>query len=140
VDASFQTSVYFTWIKGEKIVMGPVWDFDLGYGNIEYEEYRKPEEWHIRNYWNAYLFKDKIFAERIKEKWRDEHHHFESVLDSIDKISVLLKKSAENNFKRWDILGQKKGWLLESYESYDEVVNDWKNWIIKRIQWIDSHY
>ena len=133
--------------KGEKITMTNTTIIAQGnlpahpyYGNIEYEGYRKPEEWHIRNYWNAYLFKDKIFSERIKEKWRDEHHHFESVLDSIDKISVLLKKSAENNFKRWDILGQKKGWLLESYESYDEVVNDWKNWIIKRIQWIDSHY
>ena len=141
VDASFSTSVYFSWIKGEKIMMGPVWDFDLGFGNIAYEGYRKPEEWHIRNkYWNIYLFDDKIFAEQVKKKWSDEHHLFESVLDSIDKTSARLKKAVKNNFKRWDILGLKKSWLLESYESYDEVVNDWKNWITKRIQWIDSHY
>lgn len=139
-DASFQTSVYFSWIKGEKIMMGPVWDFDLGFGNISYEGYRVPEGWHIRNYWNSYLFDDKVFSSQVKEKWFSEHQLFEAVLDSIDKTSVRLKKAAENNFKRWDILGLVKSWLLESYESYDDVVDDLKDWIVKRIQWIDSQY
>ena len=86
------------------------------------------------------MFDDKVFSSQVKEKWFSEHQLFEAVLDSIDKTSVRLKKAAENNFKRWDILGLVKSWLLESYESYDDVVDDLKDWIVKRIQWIDSQY
>ena len=136
-DAKFYTSVFFIWVKGEKIKMGPVWDFDLAFGNHSYKDFVTIENWHIRNYWNLYLFKDDLFKRKIAEKWNEEHHLFESVLDSIDKSATKLKKAVQNNFKRWDILGVEKGWLRVSYESYDAAVEDLKDWIKQRMKWID---
>ena len=65
-------------------------------------------------------------------------HLFESVLDSIDNVSLKLKSAARNNFKRWDILGESGHWLRKPYESYEEAVNDLKDWIKKRTEWIES--
>ena len=137
-DGYFTTSVYFSWIQGEKIKMGPVWDFDLAYGNHSYEDFNLTEKWHVRNYWNYYLFRDSLYEINTVKKWKENHHLFESVLDSIDDVSLKLKSAARNNFKRWDILGVSKRWLRNSYESYDEAVNDLKNWIKERTKWIDS--
>lgn len=106
--------------------MGPVWDFDL------------TKKWHVRNYWNYYLFRDSLYETNTVKKWKENNHLFESVLDSIDDVSLKLKLAARNNFKRWDILGVSKRWLRNSYESYDDAVNDLKDWIKKRIEWIDS--
>ena len=35
-DARSYSSIYFNYIPGEKIKMGPVWDFDLAFGNVDY--------------------------------------------------------------------------------------------------------
>lgn len=137
-DGYFTTSVYFSWIQGEKIKMGPVWDFDLAYGNHSYENFNLTEKWHVRNYWNYYLFKDSLYEKNTVQKWKDNIHLFESVLDSIDNVSLKLKSAARNNFKRWDILGESGHWLRKPYESYEEAVNDLKDWIKKRTEWIES--
>ena len=118
--------------------MGPVWDFDLAYGNHSYENFNLTEKWHVRNYWNYYLFKDSLYEKNTVQKWKDNIHLFESVLDSIDNVSLKLKSAARNNFKRWDILGESGHWLLKPYESYEEAVNDLKDWIKKRTEWIES--
>ena len=38
VDARWYSSIYFTLIPGEKIKFGPIWDFDLSYGNLNYSD------------------------------------------------------------------------------------------------------
>ena len=136
-DGNFYTSVYFSWVKGEKVKMGPVWDFDLAFGNHQHEELDLTEKWHIQNYWNSYLFEDSLYKKKNKEIWRDNHDLFESVNDSVDIAYAKLKKAASNNFKRWNILKQ-KNFFHKSYDSYKEAVSDLKEWILGRLEWIDS--
>jgi hypothetical protein len=120
--------------------MGPVWDFDLAYGNHSYEDYNLIEKWRSLNYWNLYLLNDLVYKSEILKEWKNNYALFESVKDSIDCTSLMLKKAAQNNFKRWNILTVTKNWLHKSFQSYDEAVVDLKEWINQRIQWIESQF
>lgn len=135
----FYTSVYFSLVLGEKIKMGPIWDFDLAFGNHPDDNIDLVKNWFIRTDWYYYLFKDNSFKQKAQEYWTTHHEIFKSILDSIDTVKNYLEPASKNNFKRWNILRNTEEWLLKkSYSSYDEAVDDLKNWIIERLQWIDS--
>jgi len=139
-DAAFYTSVYFTWVKGEKLRMGPVWDFDLAFGNHHSDELNQVDTWRIRpSYWYRALFRSDDYVEMNELFWRQNYNQFVGVLDSIDICREKLSKSAENNFKKWNILTSTASyWHSKSFSSYDDGVDDLKNWIKERILWIDS--
>jgi hypothetical protein len=150
-DAWFFTSVYFSWVKGGLIRMGPVWDFDLSFGGhsneLAFEEYADihrlpPEEWYIKHfYWNKYLFKDSVICSATKQFWLNNKDEFVRVEKTIDSLYMLLENAANNNFKRWNILKNTDfAYHLKGYDSYNDAVEDLKNWIRKRIIWIDEQY
>ena len=139
-DACFYTSVFFSWVKGEKIMMGPVWDFDLSMANHTSNSVNKAESWQIRNYWNVYLFKDSLYRESIRNVWKMNHKLYESVSDSIDSAYAKIKKAAQNNFKKWNVLSDttSASWKNQAFTSYKESVVYIKNWLSDRIRWIDD--
>ena len=140
-DACFYTSVYFSWVKGGTINMGPVWDFDLAMGNHSSNSANSVDSWQIRNYWNNYLLRDKVYQNEIKKIWNGNLGLFESIRDTIDVLYAKLKNPAVNNFNRWNVLADDSSmaeWKTKKYGSYKESVNSIKDWISKRIQWIDS--
>ena len=138
-DSKFFSSVYFTWTSAGKIRMGPVWDFDLAFGNHYYEGYNSSVGWEIRNYWNTFLFKDSLYRTETESLWVSYRKFFESSIFCIDTLYYKLKKAADNNFKRWPILPENSGyWLHSSYSSYEQPVDDLKVWIRKRFNWIDA--
>ena len=140
-DAGFYTSVYFVWTKGDKIKMGPVWDFDLAAGNAVDECGKKVDDLVIRSsYWNKYLFKDSKYAQMTKDFWNQKYEYFTGILDSIDIYKERLARPAENNFKSWNILEKTSDpWHPESFKTYDDAVEWVKDWLTRRIQWIDNH-
>ena len=47
--------------------MGPLWDFDLAFGNTDYADTRYYEGWWVRyNPWYERLFEDPVFTEMVK--------------------------------------------------------------------------
>ena len=140
LDANFYTSVYFTWAIDGRIFMGPVWDFDLAFGGHNTEKDRLPSEYRLRDhYWNKYLFADADFLQKSRDFWNAHKSVFYSVLDSIDHYLAVLEKAAKNNFKRWDILQSVNNLHHpKAYDSYDEAVQDLKNWTAERFNWIDQ--
>ena len=57
------------------------------------------------------------------------------------KIEFVNKQEMlENNFKRWNILRNTEYvYHRKSFNHDKEAVEDLKNWIQTRIQWIDNH-
>ena len=139
-DAAFSTSVYFVWEKNKPIRMGPVWDFDISFGGHNDTTYIHPEEWYLRDVrWNAYLFKDSVLKQARLDFWNKNKNEFNQVINEADSVYTLLKPAAKNNFKKWDILqSQELAFHHYAYGSYKEAVTDFKNWMKKRIQWIES--
>lgn len=140
-DAGFYTSVYFSWVKDEKIKMGPVWDFDLAFGGHSNESVVKPEKWYIKTgYWHSYIFKDSIANQVRLVFWKENRSIFAKLIDVADSIRVLLNDVAKNNFKRWNILKSTEYvYHRHSYDSYKDAVEKLKEWIQIRIKWIDEH-
>jgi len=135
-------SIYFTWEKQGVIKMGPVWDFDVAYGNwVQGDTLLSPANWHIRlNGWNQYIFKDSIIKETAKKYWIANHTLFSSITDSISKYASTIEKSASNEFSRWPILENDENWSYkEKYSSYKEAVDSLNSWINQRINWIDNN-
>lgn len=137
-------SIFLTWEKKDgintPIKMGPVWDFDLGYGNSS-DKKAVPDQWLIRNYgWNRFLFKNKEYKKRVKDYWKKNRAVFVATLDSIDSMSKKLAKASSNEFKRWPVLENDSGFpFFRKFSNYQEAVDAIKYWIEQRIQWIDEN-
>ncbi len=140
VDASFYTSVYFSWQKDELIKMGPVWDFDLSFGGHSKDDYNAPSKWLIRNYyWNKFIFKDSVFLGKVNRFWLDYNRQFMDVFNMIDSVAKLISPAATNNYRRWNTLKSTEyAYHRKKYSTYEEAVEDLKSWIRERINWIDE--
>lgn len=140
-DGKFTRSVFFYWEKGGAIHFGPLWDFDLGFGNESREKFAMPENWFIRNYrWNRYILMDARMQEMAKEYWTAHRETFHELIDSIPLYKSQIEKAAKNDIKRWPILDNTFLWALRhSYDSYDEAVDSMTVWMEKRFQWIENN-
>ena len=139
-DAAGVASLYFTWLKGGKIRMGPVWDFDLAFGGHSNDSVINPDGWYIRRgYWHSFIFRDSTASRSRVYYWRNNKEKFAHVFDVIDSLQAQLQGAAENNFKKWKILRKTDyEYHRQAYGSYEEAVNDLKKWIRERYEWIDG--
>ena len=65
-DAKSYSSIFLNYIPGEKIKMGPVWDFDLAFGNVNYSNAENAEGFWIKeNLWYKKMFEDPYFKELV---------------------------------------------------------------------------
>ena len=139
-DATGYSSLYFTWVKDGLIRMGPVWDFDLAFGSHFNEINNQTDDWLIKSaYWHSNIFKDSIADRSRIDFWTENRLQFVNTVAVADSIKDLLQDAAKNNFKRWNILQSTKyTYHRYAYDTYDDAVEDLKNWINARIQWIDE--
>lgn len=143
VDSGFHTSVYFYKPRGGKLCMGPVWDFDIGGGNIDYAGCDDPEGWYVRNSeWFERLFDDEAFAGEFKDRWNYvKSNYLDKTLARIDATAALLEQSQAMNFAKWKILGVYV-WPNASgvgeRSTYKSEVDYLKDWLAARIEWMDE--
>ncbi len=107
VDAKNFSSIYFNVVLDEnnegKIKMGPLWDFDLSFGNNDYSDSEFPERWWVKeNAWIARLMQDPAFEKQVKIKFHDHYYaKKDSILNLITTYAQALEPSAVQNDQRW---------------------------------------
>lgn len=128
--------------------MGPVWDYDWAYGNINM--YRidtyVTDAWHTTHngftreqfyqstQWNRYLIKDPYFLMKVYEKYREiRGQELKALLASLDYYKDLLACDGTMNDKRW-LYGGRNG------EKYPKAVQSLKNFITERVTWLDEQF
>ncbi len=134
-DAIFYTSVYMNMVRNEKIKMGPIWDFDISLGNINYNDNEIPEEFWIKKAsWIQPLFEDPLFIDKLKERFNYFYSKKDEISNKVTLKANVLNKS--QNFQRWDILG-KYVWPNHVYFStYEEEVEYLLHWFDTRMEWL----
>ena len=138
-DAAFWASTYLTLKPGEKLKMGPIWDFDVAFGNININDNWLTSGWHmnIHGRWIAMLFRDDVFINKVKEKFIYYYDNKERILNLSDTLSKRLKKSRIENDKVWKTLGYyffpQYAYDFNSFEEEQEYLN---NWIDERYEWL----
>jgi hypothetical protein len=139
-DAKFYSSIWMYKERGGKLSLGPVWDFDLGAGNVDYDVTDDPTGWWVREGpWMSRLFEDPAFVARVEARWQElKAGQIDTIFTFIDQNAAALDQSQKNNFQRWPILNVYVWPNPVITGSYDGEVNQLKQWLTTRIQWMDS--
>lgn len=151
-DSCFRRSCYITKDKGGKLKMGPVWDFDIAFGNCNKDNQNyndwvtvggKTEDAYVTENWCTYLMADESFRSRLRSRWLEvKDELLSAAMESIDFNSNKIFRSQQENFKVWDIWGTKAGyqsWRNLNYESYELQIQYLKDFISDRAKWIDEN-
>lgn len=128
--------------------MGPVWDFDWAYGNINmyHIDTYVTDAWHTTYngftreqfyqsvQWNRYLIKDPYFLMKVYEKYHNiREKELQNLLDSLDYYKEFLYSDGTLNDKRW-LYGGRNG------EKYPKAVQSLKRFITDRVAWLDRQF
>ncbi len=153
----YRYSTYFYKHKdsdGGKLHAGPAWDFNLGYGNVDYwppgldingwlYEMVEPHDWSIMFWWKR-MMEDPYFHALAHTRWqqlRQQQFSQASIQAVIDSIINHTAQARERNFARWPILGQ---YVWPNYNwygnDYTDEVNYFRTFLFNRMNWMDSHF
>lgn len=141
-----------------KFFAGPVWDFNLGFGNADYYEGWKFEGWQIdyltnpdnmnsgenflTPFWWRKLYEDKNFRDKVYKRWhylRNNYLATSNVLSYVDSLVTLLDEAKNRNFEKWPVLNQ---YVWPNYyvgQTYLDEITYLKNWITNRLNWLDQN-
>jgi CotH kinase protein len=143
VDGNLRLSTYLYKKRDGKLFFGPVWDFDLALGNVNYLGADHPEGWHTRTaQWFTRLFQDPAFAARVKARWNELRTN--GSLDRVDQLIAarqkFLGKVQVRNFQRWPILNI---WVWPNRVvtgSWDGEYNAMAFWLFSRRRWMEGAF
>ena len=143
-DAQFYSSVYiFYKPTNNKIYLGPNWDFDISFGNVNHNKNDNPSGWWIKNSrWISRMFDDPLFIVNVKNRWNEKKENLNEIVSSeFQSLANANAVSAECNFKKWKILGEYVWPNPAGYKNrttYQSEIDYMKNWLDERIVWLDN--
>ena len=139
VDSMFFSSMFLNVMPGEKIKMGPLWDFDLSFGNVDYADSRYAEGWWVKYHpWYERLFQDPAFVEKVKTRFTYFRSNQDFILNKIDTYAEQLKWAQLENNNKWQTIGQFVWPNPVVFDTYQEEVGHLKEWYVNRMNWLDS--
>ncbi|WKK65115.1 CotH kinase family protein [Lutimonas zeaxanthinifaciens] len=140
-DSRSFSSIFLNVIPGEKIKMGPLWDFDLAFGNVDYSECEHPTGFWVKDHdWYARLFEDPVFVEKVKSRFQYYRENQNFILDKMDFYATQLKWSQYENDEKWDLFGRYVWPNPVVYDSHQAEVAHLKAWYKERMDWLDAAY
>ena len=152
----YRISTFLFKDKGEKLKIGPPWDYDISYGNANYcrgDSYEgfsynfnrvcPDDNWQVPFWWERFLG-DVNFIREFRTTYEDLRANGvlqeSEILGMIDAMALELKDAQKRNFSRWNILGRFVWPQPEPFAtSWDGEVDELKKWIKLRLQWLDAH-
>lgn len=152
-ESVFYRSVYMYRGNDGLLKFGPVWDFDMAFGNHA-EDIPDYDGWcsidndfdylgHNGTSWYDFLLKDDEFIEKFKNRWDEVGKTLlDTAFDTIDKQYLAVYNAQVRNFERWDIMDKKVGVGNvdhHTYNTFELQVEYLRNFIMERYEWINTH-
>jgi hypothetical protein len=156
----YRLSTFMHKNKGEKLVMGPVWDFNISAGNADYLTGEVPTGWYydqLPNFstghcglgcepkgWYVRMMQDPEYMRKLRYRWWELRRTVFSnanITAMIDVNAAVVNEAQARHYAKWPILGQYV-WPnapgFASRTTYTSEVVWMKNWLTTRLAWIDS--
>lgn len=147
----YRLSTYLYKGKNKLINCGPLWDFNLGYGNadyyngwttdgFQYQPLLGTDYWQNPFWWTK-LVEDRAFMKKLIARWqllRKKELSNQRITFVIDSLTSLLNGAIPRNYERWPILGKK---IWPNYfvgPTYISEINWMKDWINNRLLFLDQ--
>lgn len=140
--------------KGGKLSCGPLWDFNLSYGNADYCDAPDTTGWQynfnaicpsytilVPNWWNQ-LLQDTNYTSLVKCRWkqlRTGQFSDIKITQWVDSVANVLNAAQQRNFQKWPILGVYVNWNAYVGLTYADEVNYYKKWMKDRAKWMDNN-
>ena len=152
---AYRLSTFMHKDKGGKLKMGPIWDFNIAFGNVDYCSAWVTNDWAYRfndhcpldlwqvPFWWKRLLEDPNFVDALKTRWnalRQGAFSF-SFIDSLmatGRTRLEETGALMDNFERWPILGV---YVWPNYyigQTYDDEYEYLRGWISDRLTWMDA--
>ena len=137
--------------NGGKLHFGPLWDFNLGFGNFDFVCSPDPQGWsyefqgtcdNSHPFWVKKLTDIPEVSDQINCRWnqlRNGPLHTDSLMKYIDDRLTEMGDAPTRNFQRWDILGNYVWPNSYVGDTYEEEVAFLKNWLTTRLTWMDDN-
>jgi|GEM_PF-604569 len=148
VDVGY-SSVFMYKASGEKLKFGPLWDFDLAYGNAYYIDYGPENFYGMRHQKNQFFILMMQIPE-IRSQFRQAYFDFyfdvvPNILLMINPLAESLEEMAERNFDKWQILNDDYLWPnpqemrdIHTYRGQVQYVYDFIElrslWLLEAVQ------
>lgn len=146
----YRLSTFLYKDKNEKLNAGPLWDFNLGYGNANYFNGWKTsglqlyanllDDYWQNPFWWKSMMNDEYFTHPLRYRWnslRENKLSNQRIFEVTDSLVNLISDASVRNFNRWQILDT---WVWPNYfvgDTYWKEINWMKDWIDDRLQWLD---
>lgn len=136
LEANHPKSVYMHKKKGGKYTMGPIWDFDWGFGFDEitrryfhYEDIPFLND-RIGGKFFAHLLKDPEIRSLYKQQWAVfKEKHFENLLKYVEEYAATIRESQKKDFDLWKV----------GPNNMPQAKADMKTYLRKRVLYIDKY-
>jgi CotH kinase protein/Bacterial Ig-like domain (group 3) len=142
--AFFSSDYLYKGKDNSLLYMGPVWDFDISAGNVNYTAIVNPTvPWmQTQAVWYRRWFQDPGFKADLTTQWNalKSNGVFDQWIASINQEAAALQQSQANNFLRWPILGIKVWPNPEAAGSYSGEIAYLTSWLNLRIAYLDSQF
>ena len=138
------SSCYMNLKRGGKLKMGPIWDFDLGFGGYPWAP---TDAWanDVEGFklkltpWFARLFQDPVFVLNVKERFAYFYNNRQTLYDHIDEGAQKLINKIEAENKLWGRLTDKSASTGVVKSAYQERVDYLKTWLASRLDWLNTN-
>lgn len=140
--------------KDGRLYLGPIWDFNLAFGNADYCEGGSTHGWAwdfnticngdswLIPFWWKRLLRDPDYVVQFQNRWNELRvgpFSDDAIMNYIDSVETVLEEPQQRNFSQWSILS-KNVWPNNYIgHTYENEMNYLKNWISDRLTWLDSN-
>lgn len=148
-ECCFYRSLYIYKPVGGKLTAGPIWDYDMAFGNHTGDIYNY-NGWASVDFtyyvmfdnWMKFLTKDEKFMSLVRERWAEKKEELmETAFSTIDESARKIEQSQVYNFLKWPkILGHTVGVSRTSprFATWEEQVDYIKEFLEMRYEWMDK--
>lgn len=151
----YRLSTYLNKDKNEKLKMGPIWDFNLAFGNADYcsggatnvwaykfNERCSNDIWLVPFWWDR-LLQDPAFVARLQDRWnslRGSSFSDTAISEQLNGYVQSLEDAAvlDSNFQKWPVLGTYIWPNNFVGSSYSDEVDYLQTWLADRLSWLDN--
>ncbi len=138
-EINYPKSVYMHKTPGGKYTMGPIWDFDWGFGMDEIKQQYfhfetlplfKEKDSRLGHKFFTRFLKDPEIRNMYKNTWRNyKSNQFEALMDYIEDYAAKIRQSQQLDFALWKV----------GPNNHAETKKNMKTYLRKRAQHLDNY-
>jgi hypothetical protein len=135
--------------RDNRVKFGPLWDYDLAFGNTHFQNGHKTEGWQWDEPTNyrlgiKRLLQDTKLVKLLQDRWnslRDNILSDGALNEFIDTLVKSVNGPLIRNYEVWPVI-DKNPWVYNNtylVSNYNQEIDYLKDWLFKRTAWMDKN-